>query len=533
MFLDGTTMQALNNSYFTTADIGSKIVSPFMNNAYIDTVSVDGSTAGQYLSATVKSFNGPTNLVSRNVFGPLAPTVDQTTGLVGIHTFTPAGTPDGDEIVHPYPIRLSQFSGVAVSDFAFTGNKIEIQFANPNSKDDYGKWADFQIGLTDIKPQVSGTADINAEITGWIRDISTGAVDDATLVPTANEMVTGRHNQDWENLSEEGNGLTEAWRVQNPPLQMAMDYRIPPLPNPGGGRCSKLTFQVDDPRYTNGVEYLANKAIDPATGGPTASGGQFWLQITNATFPSLKYGGGEVAIKTILDEIDPITENNKIVINVQSITYIGEPKTYQLANEDGELNTFNFIELSSALDSTYASLSPNISLAFRPVVATATGGINVSKLFNYVPFPLYFIFKGMDKATVNSISVKETIGDFSRTISPKLFVLPNSNTTITDASGNAFRGDAPTHYKEKDRLSSSLVDQQNEQKIRDGYKVIDTVYIGENTSKQIDLTPIFGADRTVITPDNNNVEATFLIAKRVDGVNDETDMEATITYKEQ
>ena len=134
---------------------------------------------------------------------------------------------------------------------------------------------------------------------------------------------------------------------------------------------------------------------------------------------------------------------------------------------------------------------------------------------------------------INSISVKETIGNFSRTISPRFFVAPSTNTTITDAGGNATRGDAPTHYQEKARLSSALVDEQNEQKIRDGYKVIDTVYVGANTTKQIDMSPIFGADRAVITPDNNNIESTFLIAKRVDGVNDAVDMEATLTYKEQ
>ena len=257
------------------------------------------------------------------------------------------------------------------------------------------------------------------------------------------------------------------------------------------------------------------------------------MQIKNSTFPSLKYSGGQLAIKKTLTEIDPITGDPKIVVEVQAITYVGEVKTYTQPGPGGTTDIFEFIEISSALSSTYVALSPNINLAFRPVKATATGGINISKLFNYIPFPLYMVFKGMDQAIINSISVKETIGNFSRTITPRFFVLPSTNTTITNAGGNATRGDAPTHFEESARLSSALIDQQNEQKIRDGYKVIDTVYIGANTTKQIDLSPIFGADRVVITPDNNNVESTFLIAKRVDGVNDEADMEATITFKEQ
>ena len=529
IFTSTDTMQALNTAYFTVDDIGAKIISPSINNAYIDSLSSESATSGQYLNATVKSFDRPTNYVTRNVFGPLAPTIDQSTGLVGIHTLTSGGT----NYVHPHPIRLNQFSGVAAADFAFSGNKIEIQFANPNTKDDYGHWADFKIGLTDIKPQVTGTADINAEITGWIRDTSTGIVDAATVVPTDSEFIFGRHNQDWEALNEDGDGVSESWRFTDPPLQMALDYRIPTLPNPGGGKCSKITFEVANPTFISGVEYLANKQIDATTGGPTTGGTKFYLQLKNATFPSINYGGGQLAIKTTLTEIDPITGDPKIVVEEQAITYVGETKTYTLPGPGGTTDTYNFIEISSALSSTYAALSPNINLAFRPVVATATGGINVSKLFNYSPFPLYFIFKGMDKATVNSLSVKETIGDFSRTISPKLFVLPSTNTSITDGGGNAVRGDAPTHYEEKARLSSALIDEQNEQKIRDGYKVIDTVYVGANTTKQIDMTPIFGADRAVITPDNNNIESTFLIAKRVDGVNDAVDIEATITYKEQ
>ena len=529
IFIDTKTMQALNSSYFTVDDIGAKIISPSINNTYIDSVSSESATPGQYLSATVKSFDGATNLVNRDVFGSLAPTIDQTIGIAGIHTLSSGGT----NYVHPHPIRLSQFSGVAASDFAFTGNKIEIQFTNPSSKDDYGKWADFKIGLTDVKPQVTGTSNANAEITGWIRDTGTGIVDAATVVPTDDEILVGRHNQDWESLNEDGDGVAEGWRSQTPRVQMGLDYRIPYLSNPGGGYCSKITFEISNPSYIGGVEYLANKQVDPSTGGPTGIGVSFWLQTKNSSLPSLKYGGGQLAIKTTLTEIDPITGDPKIVINEQAIKYVGEPSTYTLPGPGGTTDVYNFIQISSALDSTYAALSPNINLAFRPVKATASGSINVSKLYNYNPFPLYMIFKGLDKSTINTISVKETIGNFDRTISPNLFVLPSTNTSITDSGGNAIRGDAPTHYEEKARLSSALVDEQNTQKIRDGYKVIDTVYIGANTTKQIDLSPVFGADRVVITPDNNNIESTFLIAKRVDGVNDETDMEATVTFKEQ
>ena len=138
----------------------------------------------------------------------------------------------------------------------------------------------------------------------------------------------------------------------------------------------------------------------------------------------------------------------------------------------------------------------------------------------------------MDSAVINNISVKETIGDFVRTVNPLLYVLPNTNTEISDAGGNAVRGDTPTHFEEVERLSSAEIDTQNEQKIRDGYRVIDTIYVGANDTQEIDLTPVFGSDRAVITPDNQNAEATFILAKRIDS-NAQSEIEASISFKEK
>ena len=51
-------------------------------------------------------------------------------------------------------------------------------------------------------------------------------------------------------------------------------------------------------------------------------------------------------------------------------------------------------------------------------------------------------------------------------------------------------------------------------------------------SDTIDMSKIFGPDRNVITPDNQNIEATFLVAKKLDsGASGE--IQATLNYKEQ
>ena len=83
---------------------------------------------------------------------------------------------------------------------------------------------------------------------------------------------------------------------------------------------------------------------------------------------------------------------------------------------------------------------------------------------------------------MNNITIKETVGEFQRTISPKLYTL-GSNIAITNAGGNAdVTGAAPTNFDEVTRLSSALVDVQNQQKLRPGSSV-DTIFLGANSTQ--------------------------------------------------
>ena len=57
---------------------------------------------------------------------------------------------------------------------------------------------------------------------------------------------------------------------------------------------------------------------------------------------------------------------------------------------------------------------------------------------------------------------------------------------------------------------------------------------GKQVSEEIDMTKVFGVDRNVITPDNLNLEATFLTAKKLDGSSGDTgNIQLTLNYKEQ
>ena len=136
--------------------------------------------------------------------------------------------------------------------------------------------------------------------------------------------------------------------------------------------------------------------------------------------------------------------------------------------------------------------------------------------------------------SIAAISIKETIGENQTTTSPVLGITNGSLGTIDNASGNAdVTGLPPTNFLSVKRLSSSEVDTQNQQKLRNAVTK-DIFYVGANSTKEIDMTKIFGVDRNVITPDNLNVEATFLTAKKLDGNSGDTgNIQLTLNYKEQ
>ena len=167
--------------------------------------------------------------------------------------------------------------------------------------------------------------------------------------------------------------------------------------------------------------------------------------------------------------------------------------------------------------------------------ASRQGGIK-SKLFKYDVYPLYLVGKLMDKAKINNISIKETTGTFQRTTAPVLSVTNGSNGVIdlaNDGSSNLTINDStpPTNFVSIDRLSSSTIDTQNEHIIRPS-TTKDIFYIGENQTKEVDMTKVFGVDRNVITPDNNNIEVTFITAKQL-GSGSSKFVQSSLNFKEQ
>jgi hypothetical protein len=480
-FSDPNTITTVGVSSFTADDVGAKIIAPSIYNAYITSVNVNTQTA------TVKGFGGLASfsLTDRNIGSPSNVVYDRVLGIT---------TTIGIGVTYPHQIRLSNYDCYAASDFGFTGSTLEIQFVNPRSADNYEHFADFLIGITDKKPDVSLPDTLNGFI---IPGVGT------TTILANSDILYGEHTHSYTAANEDGVETAEGWAPQQPSIRMGIDYRIPSLASPAGGICSKATVTVEDPLQIPDVnEYNVN----PKTG---LSDGNLYVQI-QGTFPAIDYNGGQIAIL-----------QTGGTVNVTNSRFVGVTSSYFSSG-----NTYSYIQIDQTL-----SAGSNFTILIRPINVTAEGSVNSTKLYNYNPYPLYLVAKLRDYAQINNISVKETIGDLQRTVSPKWYILGDA-IEVTNADGNAdTTGVSPTNFNEITRLSSALIDVQNDQSLRP-YTERDTLYIGANSTETIDMSKIFGPEKRVITPDNNNLEATFITAKKIDGGGSGT-AEVSLNFKEQ
>tara|TARA_A100000172_G_C3024932_1_gene104496 strand:- start:204 stop:1190 length:987 start_codon:yes stop_codon:yes gene_type:complete len=328
-------------------------------------------------------------------------------------------------------------------------------------------------------------------------------------------MLVGTHSHRFSTINPEGVETGEVHGGSNPPYDMVIDSRIPTLSNPAGGQCSLITITIGDPQNIDGVDYITTNPITNQSGN--------FLQKTGTFSPSISFSGGQVAIRDIYDNVI-LPEDGAGT----PITFISEQVTYQ----DVDGNDISFIEINA--DITNGGISATgISLVIRPLRLVSSVH-DTTRIYNFNPYPLYFVAKLGDNAVINSISVKEEIGTFTRTISPVFAVTPNVTVDRYDNIAES-DGSPPTNFEEIDRLSSALIDTQNTQQLRPSV-LKDVFYVGENDSKTIDMSGTFGPDRTAITPNLVNTEATFFTAKTFKDSNDQNTsgtIEMGINYGEQ
>ena len=437
-------------------------------------------------------------------------------------------------------VRFSNYDVHFASGYPLNGAEIDIQFMNPINKDQSSlggsgtHFADFMIGITDKKPSInSGNPNLldgwDNTVVPWTDYTSGGSgvpgIGKTSILPE-NEILFGEHTNSFTNMNEDGIETREAWSNSTFKCRMGQDVRIPSVGGTSGGACSLIKIKVNNPvDLAVGVtqEYL-NGTLP--SGLSTSAGPRYYLSVEGA------FGGD------ITDWLNGqvVYRNDDGTINQNSSARFADvaPTTYIDSNVSKQ-----YIEITDTVKPTSSgSGDTNLTIVGRPVqLKTSRQGVSAkTKLFKYDVYPLYLVGKLMDKAKINNISIKEKTGTFQRTTAPVLSVTNGSNGFIdlaNDGSANNTINDStpPTNFVSVDRLSSSTVDTQNEHIIRPS-TTKDIFYIGENETKEVDMTKIFGIDRNVITPDNNNVEAVFFTAKQL-GSGSSKFVQSSLNFKEQ
>lgn len=447
------------NELFSDFDKGAKIIADGLWVSYID--ELEGETSvGSGLYDTAK--------IVRVSSSETYPSVVKPRGSTELLTL-PIGTQ------YPYPARISQYSAVAASTTPLTGSKIEVLFLNRTPYDETGHTAEFLFGLTDKKP-IEDFDTSGDPIIKW--EYGAGDIRDELLLD----------NIVYREYRAGGTGRTRAGIETGELSNVAgrIDRRLPSIPGTTGGICSRFAFEILDKDVKDGVMVQNN----PET---SETDGLFYIKlVSNTQFSSDVLLGGEVGL---FDGTD---------YTATGVTFTSDPQFYQ----EGDDVIF-YASLSEQLPGV--SINDSVQIAMTPI--TIAGG--VTRVLRFNPFPLYLVAKMRDNSSVNSISVRETIGETQISSTPswlldqRSFIFPEINNPAQDDL-------LPVNFDSINRLDAASVDTQLEQTLRQ-FEVIDSFHIGANETKQVDFSNIFGSDRESITPDVLNREATFFIARSLDG----------------
>tara|TARA_Y100001972_G_scaffold101166_1_gene125945 strand:+ start:3307 stop:7353 length:4047 start_codon:yes stop_codon:yes gene_type:complete len=513
---------------FTESDIGSKLIAPSIFNAYIIAMGDDTSATTYpnglktYTSAKVAGW-GP----GLDGYPNYNENVDETSGgrtiggaLVkdygqgGIITTIPTGDNLATDI-YPHKVRLSSYNEVHfASDQELSGTEIKIQFLNPRPKDGISSYrsnthfADFLIGVTDKKPTVGvdGLEGWDSSVLSWTNytDNIADQVGQGTTTILPNENILyGESTHTWGGMNEDGAEVNERWSPSEYRVRMGEDVRTPVVANPSGGVCSSVKIVVSESTTIAENVLYVHETTDIPGGGTTSDAVSYFVVKGAFGGGITDWLGGQVVT------LDPTGPNDTITAKYNQrkpVSFVNDTSYFQGAA--GE-----YIALDSSI---YSADKSNITLLGRTVTLTANK-LNETKikLFNYSVYPLYLVGKLRDNSKINNIMITEKSGDFQKTTTPKLYVTENSNGSVDTVSGDALNDQTPPpNFLPIDRLSSATVDTQNLRDLRKSV-VRDTFFVGEDETKEIDMTKVFGVDRNVITPDNLNIDATFITAKNI------------------
>jgi len=508
---------------FLESDLYSKIIASRFYSTYLR----------EYDNGSLVSIAGQEDRYTRCLLGTVdsaAVSGTQNLRLIDylIEREMPESYRSGDNIT-PFPSsftgRFSQYKALAASSVPVIGRKNNLLFLMTERSDSgpysSGQYADFKVGVTSLRPEYN-------EIDGikWYDPLGVERefTDDYKLYTERFNEGIG-YDIDGFEVGESGFG-----RVQ----PFVIDYRIPSPPGSNSGRCSFLNISVNDAEFVECQQIRGDNlpAADIQNVYPSFNTNSFYLRASSFPFEvNFNPQNAEIGFNqnnpTGIDEIPSV--GSGVYFNSDVITY----------TDSNSGITYKLIEITNNLPGQTDPELTTVVIWYVPI-SLETYRKLATKSFNFNPFPLYFFVEFRDGAALNGAVIKEE-GQVNNTYNPRWY--SNEEMSVTNNSirvgtidnlitTNGDITQSPPNFIDKNRLTSALIDTQNQSQLRP-YEVIDKIYVGQDT-KSISLESIFDRDKETITPDLLNTTAYFFIAtsKETDP-NNERSIQATLTYVEQ
>jgi hypothetical protein len=487
----------------------------------------------QFDPGSLRAFSGVderylTALLGTLDTGAVSGTQDQRLEEYLIEREMPQRYRSGDQIIFIQPQffgRLSAYKALAASTASVIGRKNSLLFLSVTNNDggsfSSGQIADYRIGVTSLRPADDGNGGIE-----WYdnQGVPTEFTDDYKLY--AERFSEGiSFDTDGYETGEGYNGNVRPFLV---------DYRIANPPGTNSGECAFLNITVDDAQFIQVTQFKGSELPqgDIATAGYTAFDTEKYYVRTGGTFPfQFNPQNAEVGFNedNPNDSINAPTVGSGVRFTSDIIRY----------TESGTGTQYQLLELSNNLPGQTDAQGITLTIWYVPL-SLETFRKLATKSFNFNPYPLYFFVELRDGARLNGAMIKEE-GQFVNTYNPRWLTteemtVSNSNIQVGPIGNLVTTTGAltqtPPNFVDRERLSSALVDTQNQSQLRP-YEIVDKIYVGQDT-KSISLDAIFDRDKETITPDLLNTTAYFFIAtsKETDP-NNPRSIQATLTYVEQ
>ena len=434
--------------------------------------------------------------------------------------------------------RLSQYDKIAASTTQINGRKNSMlflaNFGNDTGIYSGGHVADWRIGVTSLKPESDGSGGIR-----WINkdNDQVELTDDLKLYSDYYAEGISKDSDGFET------GDSNLGRI--PPY--TIDTRLDSPPGTNSGTCAFLDITVNPALFfsckqiygnllpTGSTYILVDSNGDRVIGSSTYSPDiNKWYLRTPAggRFPfNYEAKGSEIGFN--IDDPTGIEKSPDVGSGIKFSS--SRIKYSEVIN--GEEVVYELYELSNNLPGIDDQSEPtDVTIWYVPVSLTSYRQA-VTKAFDFNPFPLYFFIEMRDGARLNGSVIKE-VGEVTNTYNPSWItsdgmVVSNSNISVGSIGNTSITTgdliDVPPNFVSENRLSSTLVDTQNQSQVRP-YEIIDKTFIGNGT-KTISLESIFGFNKEAISPDLLNTTAYFFLATSKE--DNSIQVQATLNYIEQ